>query len=367
MMTGFQKILVLFLLSLLCQLQAQGQEKTEKLEAGAQYHYGFLWGHRTGLKVLNKGYVKSLELSFYKKFHGSEDWELKYRYPSLGGSFMYFDFANPEQMGYGFAAFAFYDFPLVGGDNASLNFKIGLGPGYVTKVFERNENIKNYGLSTRLNGFAYLSLKGKFRLYEGLKIHAGVALSHFSNASYKKPNLGINLPSATLGLTYGFQEVELLPRKERSAYTFAKKIDHDVFLNYGMKEKNPVGGELHEVYSLSYSASRLVTFKSRVGLGMDMFYNSAYKGELNGNGQVIERFGQVFQLGFSVLYAVQVSNFSIIMNPGYYVVTDYIEDGYVYSRFGARYVWKDHYMLNISMKTHFAVADHVEYGIGYRF
>ena len=104
---------------------SMGQEKTEKFEVGAQYHYGFLWSHRNNLEVLAKGYMKSFELSFYKQFNGSEDWELKYRHPQLGGSFMYFDFGNPEEMGYGYTLFAFYDFPLAGNQNNALIFKIG--------------------------------------------------------------------------------------------------------------------------------------------------------------------------------------------------------------------------------------------------
>ena len=343
------------------------QEKTERYEAGFQYHYGFLWSHRSSLEVLDKGYIHSFELSFYRKFSGKEDWELKYKYPYVGYSFMYFDFGNPGQMGYGYSLFAYYDFPLAGNQNNSLDFKIGLGPGYVTKVFERNENIKHYGLSTKLNGFAQLSLKGRFRLYKGLKLQAGIALSHFSNASFKKPNLGINLPTATAGLTYGFSETQTTPKKEKSEYVYDKAWKHDIIFNYGMREKNPIGGDRYNVWALAYNASRSVTFKSRLGAGFDIFYNSSLKGQLTPGNDTIRTGSDILQLGISAIYSLDISHVSIVFNPGYYFRSAYRKDGSIYSRFAFRYRIGHHYIANLGMITHFAVADHVEFGIGYRF
>jgi len=359
---------IAFLISLLLLSDlSTAQESSYKFEAGAQYHYGFLWGHRNSIEVLTKGYSNTLELSFYKKFTGDNDWELKYRYPSLGGSFFYFDFGNPEQLGYGYSLAAFYDFPLAGSEKASLSFKVGIGPGFVTKFFDRVDNLKNWGLSTTVNGFVNLSLKGNFKITDHVKAVTAIALSHFSNASYKKPNLGINLPSVTAGLLYSFEPTELTPRKEKSEYSFVKKWNHDVLFSYGSKEKNPIGGSSHNVFSLSYAASRHVSFKSRLGAGLDIFYNTAHKGEEDENNEIITDPADILQMGISVTYSLQVSKLAIFISPGYYFYTPYINDGNVYSRMGLRYLLLDHLILNVSMKTHYAVADHVEYGIGYRF
>ena len=97
--------------------------------------------------------------------------------------------------------------------------------------------------------------------------------------------------------------------KRKSEYSFDKKIDQDVLFQYGVKEKNPIGGELYDVYSLSYNASRMVTFKSRLGLGLDFFYNTSLRGELDENGEPIENPSDIMQWGISAFYALQVSKF----------------------------------------------------------
>jgi len=362
-----QKYIAFLISTLLLTQMSFAQESTNKFETGFNYHYGFLWGHRASIEVLTKGYANMLELSFYKKFTGVNDWELKYKYPSLGGSFFYFDFGNPEQLGYGYSFCAFFDFPLVGNEKAALSFKIGMGPGFVSKHFDRVENTKNWGLSTTVNGFAHLSLKGKVKLFDHLNATAGISLSHFSNASYKKPNLGINLPGLTAGLLYSFKPMELTPRKKKSEYSYSKNWNHDVVLNYGSKEKNPIGGNSHNVFSLNYSSGRHISFKSRLGAGIDFFYNTAHKNELDKNDDVITKPSDILQMGISATYTLQISKFSIFFSPGYYLYTTYVDDGTFYTRMGIRYMFSDHLLLNISMKTHYAVADHAEYGIGYRF
>ena len=362
-----QKYIAFLITMLLFAQISRAQETANKFEAGFNYHYGFLWGHRASIKVLTKGYANMMELSFYKKFTGENDWELKYKYPSLGGSFFYFDFGNPEQLGYGYSVLAFFDFPLVGNEKAALSFKIGTGPGFVSKHFDRKDNLKHWGLSTTVNGFAHLSLKGKFKITDHLNAAAGISLSHFSNASFKKPNLGINLPGVTAGLFYAFKPVELTPRKLKSEYSYAKNWNHDLVLNYGAKEKNPIGGSRHSVFSLNYSGSRHISFKSRLGAGLDFFYNTAHKNEPDANDEIITSPSDILQMGISAAYTLQISKFSIFFSPGIYYYTAYVDDGNFYTRMGIRYLVKDHLLLNISMKTHYAVADHSEFGIGYRF
>ncbi len=237
----------------------------------------------------------------------------------------------------------------------------------MTKVFDRVENHKNYAISSAMNAFIHLGLMGRVKIIVHIDLHAGLSLSHFSNASYKKPNLGINIPTATAGLAYSFSEIELEKRKERSEYTYDRSWNHDVVLSWGLKEKAPIGGKLYNVFSLNYSANKLVSFKSSFGGGCDVFYNGAIKGELNSDDEEIEKSAEIVQFGLSGMYAMQISRFVMFLSPGVYLYSPYKLNGSIYSRIGMRYLIQDKIIINLTIKTHFAVADHVEYGIGYRF
>jgi hypothetical protein len=45
----------------------------------------------------------------------------------------------------------------------------------------------------------------------------------------------------------------------------------------------------------------------------------------------------------------------------------YNPDDMFYHRLGLRYQFKEHLLLNLVLKSHWARADYIEYGIGYVF
>lgn len=345
----------------------RAQESSTKHSLWGYYHYGYIISHRSDIEALVKGYTRISEVSFVFHGNGQKDWHQKYAYPYYGLSWLYMDFGNPIQLGFGTSLIAFYDFPITRGEKLKLLFKIGIGPGYVQKVFHRTKNFQNYAVSTRMNGFAYGNLHGTYNFSDQLAASFGISISHFSNASYSKPNLGINVPAINFGIGYGFDKTEKIPRKLKSEYTFEKRINHDIILTYFTKERNPIGGRKFPTYTLMYAASRHVSYKSKFSAGSDLIYNTAHKDKADGNGNLIESPLDIAQLGFNLGYALQISDFAIYFNQGIYLYSKYKDDGLLYHRFGLRYYLKQKFILNFSMKTHYAVADNAEFGLGYRF
>ena len=122
---------------------SKAQETMRQYEAGLTYHYGYILAHRNNVKSLVKDYSKIVEVSLTKQGNGKHDWHVKYNYPYFGLSTMFFDFGNPEQLGKGFSLMAFYNFPIVRKRNFEFLFKLGFGPGYIQKVFDRVDNYGN--------------------------------------------------------------------------------------------------------------------------------------------------------------------------------------------------------------------------------
>lgn len=343
-----------------------GQDKIMSFNAGATYHAGYIIAHRNDVAVLVKDYTRAVELSFSKRFNGEKDWEYKYARPYFGGSLMYFDFGNPEQLGKGFSLFGFYNFPLTQGENFELNFKLGFGPGYVEKVFDKDENYKNFAVSTHFNGFAYGNLNARYTFADHYALNLGISISHFSNAAAKKPNLGMNIPALNLGMVYRFHEVEKIERDVNFKAEVNKDWIHEVIVSGGRTSKS-ILGENYPTFSAVYDVSRHVSIKSRFALGADIFCNTALVDENNPKGDEIENNMDATQIGTHFGYYLQVDKLAIFINQGVYLRSKYKEDGFLYNRFGFRYLAWEGVIFNISMKTHFAVADHVELGLGYRF
>lgn len=343
------------------------QEKQMRFEVEGKYHVGYIISHRNDIEVLVKGYTRIGELNFTKRFNGNKDWQLKHNYPYFGVSFFYFDFSNPQDIGNAFASCATWELPITRAENFQLALKLGVGLGYVEKVFHPAENYKNYATSTHLNGFAHLNMKARYRFSHHFNASLGLSFSHFSNASYKKPNLGMNIPALNVGIGYSFKEKERKPKKEKLEYVFNRKWDHDMILSYGVKEKNPIGSDLYKVYSYAYTFTKRFSYKSRAGLGADISYNGALEGELNTQGETITEQNEKIQIGMNLGYYFQIENLTIFLNQGVYLYSEHRGSGGLYNRMGFRYVIKEHFIINASMRTHLAVADHIEYGLGYRF
>lgn len=356
---------IAFILTLMVIFPIRAQEKIMGYNIGLTYHTGYIIAHRSNVEILVNDYSRIAEFSFSKRFNGKNEWQQKYAYPYLGGSVMFFDFGNPEQLGKGVSLMAFYNFPLAQSDNLEFNFKIGFGPGYVEKVFDKEKNYKNYVVSTHFNGFAFGNINARYTFADHFALSAGLSISHFSNASAKKPNLGMNIPAINTGVTYRFGEKDKIVRESNHAYQFPEKVFHDVIAGFGKTNKE-IEGEVYPTFTLAYAATKHLSFKSKVGAGADFFYNSSLKDQNNPNGDEIITNFDVMQLGGNISYALQIDDLSIFINQGIYIRTKYKEDGLFYNRFGVRYLaWKS-VILNLSMKTHFAVADYVEFGLGYR-
>src|SRR5690606_24100291 len=67
----------------------------------------------------------------------------------------------------------------------------------------------NLLIGSKGNLFIHANLYGRLWLTNQLHINAGASLSHLSNATSKLPNLGLNVPSISLGAGYLFNPATL--------------------------------------------------------------------------------------------------------------------------------------------------------------
>lgn len=327
------------------------------------YHYGFIAPHKPMINEIIKGHTQITEISFYKNTTGKRQWEQYFNYPKIGLSAMIINTGNKESLGMAYGLFPYVEYPL-NQWKITWNLKFGYGVGFIQKPFDRVSNYKNLAIGSHFNALIFFNSNWSYQVSKNINTSLGLSLTHFSNGSLKRPNLGINLLSVNYGVGYHFGATQT--KTVFNGINKEKKWEGSIVLSAGTKEIPPIGGKKYFVSSFSYSLLKTVTNKSSFGIGTDLFYNTSLeplviKVQNEDKGKISR-----FRLGFNGTYALTMGKLSLLFQVGGYAYTVYKDNGYIYSKLGSRYKVTDKLFLNLALKTHFAVADFIEYGIGYQ-
>ncbi len=344
---------------------------------GVRGHYGFIMPHRRGMRHLVKGHIRSGALVLERPTRGAKEWQSEYMRPSWGLTLVYTDLGNPEMLGKGIAFFPYLDFPLWRKGRGGLFFRAGSGFGWIEKPFDRLENPKNIAIGSQGNITFDFMLHAKLGLPGPWSISAGFSFDHFSNMAVQMPNLGINLPSLQLGLFRGLGP----PRELKEQKGAPRSLDLDkrgmredeppwrysLAIAGGVKGVAPPNGRLFPALSLMGFVGRDISAKSQLGVGPDIEWNSSLRYLISeerseGKELPVTHDGRI---GVKAAYALVIGRLRLIGQWGVYLHNEYGEQGPFYHRFGVRYDLR-RWVINGTLKTHFAKADHFELGIGYR-
>ena len=79
---------------------------------------------------------------------------------------------------------------------------LGMGIGYLTKRYDEFNNPRNPAIGSHLNGMMHLGYHldaGRYLNEQGWKMYAEAGMVHFSNANWRQPNFGVNIPYLSIG------------------------------------------------------------------------------------------------------------------------------------------------------------------------
>lgn len=331
--------------------------------------YGFMVQHRSSIGALVKGYTPAYELNFIKPTSGNKKWHLENNYPEVGLSLGMIDFANPKQLGYCYSLAPFVEIPLNKKEKTSrLILRASWGLCYLTKRFDIENNHKNIAIGSHYNAFVQLRWFWHINISERFRLSPGFTFSHASNGRTQVPNLGLNVFLFNLGLTYKVNNKPIQKIINDSVYsTWPSKHEILVWDAVGVNEHEPPGGPKYfaNTFGLNYYYNLRNTHKW--GAGVDVCYDTQNYYHMENGGYPAKNWTDIVQLGVKVCYAYNIGRVSLPIEMGYYAVSKPKEDGPVFHRIGVRYFCENGLMLSFTMKSHWAVAAHFDYGVGYRF
>lgn len=318
----------------------------------------------------------ALQLNILKQTWGQKDWHQRRNFPQVGLGFIYINYNRPDIYGSAFGVYPNIQLPIIRRTKWEWVFNAGMGLGYVTKPYQRMpvQNLENVAIGGHLNNVSPFATDLRWKIDRHWDAQAGFSFVHVSNAAFQQPNLGINMWGVHLGVRY-FPLMKMPSPIHRELSDFHNNWRFNYKYSMAFIEKMPADGPLYPVYMLAAGFSHRYWNKNKVHVGFDYSYNTGTyaflksiedkRGEESassyqvaafvGNEFLLGRVGVLFQLGF---YLKESHD----MNEIFYQKLG----GVFYFYRSEKGIIKDVYGTAL-LKTHKAVAEFPEFGLGIAF
>lgn len=337
---------------------------TQSWSIGTRGHLGFLWPHRPSSWILVEDHCVAPELFMERRLSGHRSWHRHYPGASYGFGALYTGLANPERVGAALRLLPYLYLPFTRDGHGDLGMRLGWGIGYVARPYDRHENTKQIAIGSRINTAIQLMMTYRQR-FGRTELSAGAGIDHWSNGSFALPNLGLNLLSGSLGVAYALgPTTPYLQVPDTIVLDRSRREQSVVGAAFWSETGRPESGQ-YSVYSLIGQVQWRLTHKSAVAVGVDVFNKGALRTdhpELVPQGRMA-----LTQAGLHAGYALLFGRSEVFVQMGAYAYTPVPDHAVVFHRLGCRYRIAHHWIAHMALKSHFAVADHWEFGLGYRW
>ena len=161
----------------------------------------------------------------------------------------------------------------------------------------------------------------------------------------------------------------ILPSTEDKKFT--EKVKYNIVFRTGVNESDVIDTGQFPFYIVSGYADKRLNRKSAIQVGADIFFSKFLK-------ELIYYYSVSFpeydvtgdedwkRIGVFVGHELFINKMSIVTQLGYYVYYPYDFEGQVYNRIGLKRYFGDKFFGAITLKSHGAKAEAVEFGIGVR-
>ena len=359
-------------------LQVNGQEAKPCAGLGieADVIAGRVFKQEVKFKLPIPPVSTALDINLVQCTYGRKAWHRCRNYPTLGLGFIYINYGIDSVYGRNFALYPNISIPLVDRGNLRWTISLGDGPAYITTDYHRTTpvNTVNVAIGSHLNNFIKLSSQLQYRLNTHWDLRLGANLEHISNSSYRKPNLGINMPGGHVGVCYypvtsRPQRIASEPQQLKNRWLIQARLSMATVANYTS------GGPSYPVYIASGYVSKRWQSRNKMFAGLDHAYYGnifAYQrnNEINPGSERMHSFKSAVFAGNEFLFG----RLGLVCQLGYYLQQYVLITPPVYEKLGGQYyfVQKEHgpvkeFFLSAMVKTHLNVAELGEVGIGFGF
>ncbi len=344
------------------------EKQTSSSYLDVNYFSGNIALHNDDILHLITGHPEGFILSWNKKTFGNQDWEQRYGYPDYGLSFAYQDLKN-NVLGNNYSIYGHVNFYFL---KRNMMLRIGQGLAFTTNPYDKYTNHKNIAFGSKFMSSTYVMLNYKReRIFDRFGLQAGFSLIHYSNANVKAPNTSINSMVFNVGITYNLDEEDLEFIKTVTKEKFTQPIKYNLAFRSGINQSDIIDSGQYAFYIFSGYADKRINQKSALQLGTDVFFSNFLK-ELIYYKSVafpeddVKGDEDYKRVGIFVGHELFINKLSLVTQYGYYVYYPYDFEGRTYIRIGLKRYFGEKWFGAITLKSHGARAEAVEFGIGVR-
>jgi hypothetical protein len=298
------------------------------------------------------------EIYYQRQTNPSPTWNHTKRLPQWGMG-LSATHSGSKYVGGIVCLYPYIKLPLFTAGVLGSNLRIGFGLGWVEKPYDEKTNPENLLLSQKLNTHANISWQNEFRLNSNHFINTAVTFYHLSNAKTSLPNLGLNVPSISVGYRYAFNGETRKPVQAHD--TVNKKIFFKIFISGGIKQMQVPDSSYYFVTLLTGEMSKQISYSSILSVGLLITHDASIKTD-----PLVKHLGSMTTSQVA-LYGAYEYNFGKSIIPVQFGVFLYNGNSTLLESVGYRYKITNKLMAEFLLKSHGHKADLIHFGIGYVF
>ena len=195
-------------------LKINAQERSRYLSG--MLNYGNVILHSQEVRPIGPSNPIGFNLDYGIHKSSQKAWDACNCYPRSGVSLSFWDFDNPDVLGYGITGM-YYIQPVFGAKNRlSFSLRAAAGLSYQSQPHDKEDNPDNLSYSTYLAFPLQLGVAAHFKINESWTMDLQGVLNHISNGGLNEPNKGINWPTIGLGVSRYFTVPEFKDRAKNN-------------------------------------------------------------------------------------------------------------------------------------------------------
>ncbi len=317
-----------------------------------------------------------IDVNFIQHTYGRKDWEQQRHYPTVGIGLTYINYGLDAVYGRGLGIYPNITLPLFSSVRLDWTIRAGDGLGYLTRRYSRTDPVDtiNVAIGSHINDFFMCMTELHYHLNNHWNISAGANFTHFSDASVRKPNLGINMYGANIGAQYSpvtsrpaHLHRQLKPLTDRWLFEFRGTM--------AFESAYVPGGPLYPTYlGAAYVSKRWIS-KNKAFAGVDYSYHEGIYAYLRNNGLDIgQEAAHAYKSAVFAGNEFLLGRVGVVLQLGYYLQQSALPLGTFYEKIGGNfYLVKretgpiKEFFLCAFVKSHGIVAELGEAGFGMGF
>jgi len=180
---------------------------------GVKPQYGFIIPHTNKIRDVSQSRPYGLQVDYGWVLSQQKDWLRCNCYSKAGFSLLHINYNRPQILGSSTNLIMFAEpFFNYRGD-VLTSLRMGVGPSYLSKIYDRETNPENLFFSSHLSFIIHLDLAVHFRVNDQWFVNIYGKYNHISNGGIDEPNNGMNFPTFGVGVDHMLDPVQLKTRE----------------------------------------------------------------------------------------------------------------------------------------------------------